>query len=106
MAIARLNGKTIPDFGPDRLRARGDAKWRWEQCYWCGWWQFWTHANIPCAVGEPLCDWCIDWLIIAGGGPYEPTARTRASRVLQRWFDVPLTAIDTIAEFLVGWAEP
>ena len=62
------------------------------------------NAHIPDAVVEPLCDECIDRLD-EGGGPYEPTARTRASRLLQRWFNVPLCITDNIAEFIVAYVE-
>ena len=71
----------------------------------------------------PLCDWCFDWhmgigyyadhpeVVAAGdgwvGGPYEPTAISRAGDLMQRWFTcLPHPTPRTIAEFLVPWHAP
>ena len=58
----------------------------------------------PQCTVEPLCDECIDHLN-EGGGPYEPTTRTRASRLLQRWFNKPLCITYNIAEFIIPYVE-
>ena len=56
----------------------------WCECYWCPYWMH--NAYILDGIGRPLCDWCLDWLFSHDGDPYEPTARRRAARVLQRWW--------------------
>ena len=107
----------------------------WEQCYWCPYWTLSINAYTPAFDYEisggwpdpprPLCDWCFDWyagqgyyenhpeVLEAGGrlywrgGPYEPSALTRAEDWIAFWFDdLPDPIPDIIAEYLYAWHEP
>ena len=107
----------------------------YEQCYWC---EYWTKAVNAYNIyledwvdpPRPLCDWCFNWhmgwdyyandpdVLAAGGavkdggswrgGPYEPSALTRAEALIAYWFDdifadpIPFF----IAVFLVPWHAP
>ena len=56
----------------------------WVQCYWC---PYWVHTpHVIDGLERPLCGWCLHWFFFHDGDPYEPTARRRAARVLQRWW--------------------
>ena len=77
----------------------------WCECYWCG---YWVHnPGLPDGFNPSgLCDWCLDWFL-AGGEPYEPCARTRASNRIQLWFhDFDYPVCIAIACYLVPWYEP
>ena len=86
----------------------------WVRCYWCEYWVY--NPYIIDWIGRPLCDWCFDWHIEYGGGPYEPTAKQRTSSRLQIMFarvavgqrgdQLPATAFDKIADMLREWHEP
>ena len=79
----------------------------WSECYWCGWWQ---QGNIYIIdwIGEPLCDWCFDYHIDAGGGPYQPDAIGRAATHIEGVLRLPLpqNIFRSVAEFLHEWHEP
>ena len=76
------------------------------KCYWCEYWVY--DPYIIDWIGQPLCNMCFDWLVDEGGGPYEPTRRTRCSRWLlvqiPRFRSADITA--KVASFLVGALEP
>ena len=76
----------------------------WCKCYWC---EYWVHnPYLPDGFEVPLCNWCLDWLL-AGGGPYEPCARTRAAHRIQLWFpDLDNLTCAAIACYVVPWGAP
>ena len=98
----------------------------WVRCYWCEYWVY--DPYIIDWIGHPLCDLCSDWhlgcgrfqnhpdvlasLIATGewcGGPYEPTAISRAKVLLDRWlrqYRICDTATQIIAKFLLPWHDP
>jgi hypothetical protein len=102
--------------------------YEWIQCYWCDYWVqggYICDYRVQCGLFHRLCGLCYDWHIGQGqfrneaqaveegglqwvGGPYEPTAITRTSRLLLRLF--PLLAEDAlrvyIAEYLVSCFAP
>ena len=92
------------------------------RCAWCDWWA-WDPYIIDW-IGKPLCDLCFAWHLGVGpflelqmaaeasgmswtGGPYEPTAITRAETLLSRWMPVlqhgPARAV---AEYLISLYDP
>ena len=110
---------------------------QYEQCYWCEYWTKSMNAFNPNLEDwvdppRPLCDWCFYWhmgwhyyakhpeVLAAGGavkdggfwrgGPYEPSALTRAEALIEYWFndifgdETPIPFF--IAEFLVPWHAP
>ena len=90
----------------------------WEQCYWCAYWEIDAfRCHCPECFDEPLCNWCLEWSYYKGG-PYEPNARQRATRLLHHWFNTcpyqvstPSYQVDElvcvqIAEFLIDWHVP
>ena len=119
-----------PGYIPDYRGARDECAQLmainrgWVPCYWC---EYWTPLDFEdwCDLWppRPLCDWCWEWhmgigyykdhpeVVAAGsrwcGGPYEPTAISRAGDLMQRWFTcLPHPTPRTIAEFLVPWHAP
>ena len=86
----------------------------WVECYWC---PYWVHnplySTIWDGIGRPLCEWCMQWYCLHAqhdGIPYEPSARRRAARLLQRWWGVRYHVDERvcveIASFLIKWHVP
>ena len=88
----------------------------WYRCYWC--WQWDENGYIIDWIGGALCAACDTWYD-EGGGPWEPTARTRVARMLHRELErtrlhrllgpsryYPGPFIEALAEFLRDWFEP
>ena len=77
----------------------------WRQCYWCPYWVYDPYLFEEPA-GAAFCNWCWDWCE-EGGGPYEPTARQRGARLLERWFlGLPDEVYEILAEYLLEWHDP
>ena len=82
--------------------------WEWTPCYMC---DYWVHNPLDLCnfdgFSKVLWNWCYDW-VESGGGPYEPTARQRRAKFLDRLFEekLPETVCATISEMLHEWHEP
>ena len=50
----------------------------WYRCWWC--WQWGEGGYIIDGFDDALCGPCMEWQ----GGPWEPTQRTRTTRMLYR----------------------
>ena len=77
-------------------------------CYWCS--DESMEAEDWCFIDdwpEPLCDRCCHWYAYRDGGPYEPCARTRSSKRIQKFFPrLHEEVTETLASFLHAWHEP
>ena len=86
----------------------------WVECYWC---PYWVHNPLYSIIWDgierPLCEWCMLWYCLHAqhdGIPYEPSARRRAARVLQKLWGVRYPVDERvcmeIASFLIKWHVP
>ena len=99
-------GSSLAKCSVELLAARqGMGSMGWARCYWCEYWV--ENPYIIDWIGEPLCDWCFDWHLDYGGGPYEPSAVNRLAALVRRnWPQLPKEACALISECLVEWHVP